>query len=299
MTASTNDRIAVVGGGRMGVGIAVVFAAAGMATAIFEPVDAARRSVRERLSAAARDAGTDPAAVDELVSVPDTLAQAARGTRLVIEAAPEDLAVKRTIFAELAEATGPETILASNTSAIPISRIADGLPDPGRVLGTHFWHPPYLVPLVEVVRAAATSAEVATATSELLASVGFTPVPVAADIPGFVGNRLQHALKREAIALVAAGVATAESVDTIVRLGFGRRLALVGPLEQADLGGLDLTLAIHQVLMPDLDVTREPHPHLTELVARGDLGAKTGRGFYTWAPGEAARRLAEIAEGLR
>jgi hypothetical protein len=138
-----------------------------------------------------------------------------------------------------------------------------------------------------------------TATIELLAAVGFTPVPVAADIPGFVGNRLQHALKREAIALVATGVATAESVDTIVRLGFGRRLALVGPLEQADLGGLDLTLAIHQVLMPDLDVTREPHPHLVELVARGDLGAKTGRGFYTWAPGEAQRRQAEIADGLR
>jgi 3-hydroxybutyryl-CoA dehydrogenase len=283
----------------MGVGIAAMFAAAGIPTAIFEPVEEARRSIRERLGAAARDAGADPAAVDERVSVPDTLAEASHDARLVIEAAPENLAVKRAIFAELAEVTGPDTILASNTSAIPISRIAAGLPDPGRVLGTHFWHPPYLVPLVEVVRADATSAEATTVTIDLLASAGFKPVPVAADIPGFIGNRLQHALKREAIALVAAGVASAASVDTVVRLGFGRRLALVGPLEQADLGGLNLTLAIHEVLMPDLDVTREPHPYLAELVAKGDLGAKTGRGFYTWAPGEAERRLAEIAEGLR
>jgi 3-hydroxybutyryl-CoA dehydrogenase len=191
-----------------------------------------------------------------------------------------------------------QTVLTSNTSAIPIGRIAEGLADPSRVIGTHFWHPPYLVPLVEAVQATVTSPAVVTATIDLLAAVGLKPVHVAADVPGFIGNRLQHALKREAIALVADGVATAEAVDTVVRQGFGRRLALVGPLEQADLGGADLTLAIHQVLMPDLDVTAEPHPYLAAMVERGDLGAKTGRGFYTWAPGEADRRRAEIAEGL-
>jgi 3-hydroxybutyryl-CoA dehydrogenase len=194
--------------------------------------------------------------------------------------------------------TPPSVTLATNTSAIPIGRIADGLAHPQRVVGTHFWNPPYLIPLVEVVRAAGTSPAVVDATVRALAAAGLTPVPVDADVPGFVGNRLQHALKREAIALVAAGVCSAETVDTVCRYGFGRRLPFLGPLEQADLGGLDLTLAIHEVLMPDLDATREPQPLLVELVRRGDLGARTGRGFRTWRPGEAQRRLAEVEAAL-
>ena len=293
--------LAVVGAGMMGVGIAQVFAAAGVPVAVFDPVEAARKSFHERIAAACRAAGADQRAaaeVDARVSVHDTLAGACRDATLVIEAGPEDLETKREIFAALEAAAGPGAVLASNTSAIPIGLIAAGLADPARVVGTHFWHPPYLVPLVEVVQARTTAPSVVAATIELLAAIGLKPVHVAADVPGFIGNRLQHALKREAIALVAGGVATAESVDAVVRHGFGRRLALVGPLEQADLGGTDLTLAIHRVLMPDLDATPEPHPYLAAMVARGELGAKSGRGFYAWAPGEADRRRAEIAEGL-
>ena len=124
------------------------------------------------------------------------------------------------------------------------------------------------------------------------------PVHVAADVPGFVGNRLQHALKREAIALVADGICTAETVDTVTRFGFGARLGIVGPLEQADLSGLELTLAIHQTLMPDLDRTPVPHPLLVEKVRKGETGAAAGRGFRQWRPGEAQARRDQITREL-
>ncbi len=132
----------------------------------------------------------------------------------------------------------------------------------------------------------------------LLDRIGMKPVHVAADVPGFVGNRLQHALKREAIALVANGVCTAETVDTVTRFGFGRRLGIVGPLEQSDLTGLELTLAIHETLIPDLDRTPGPHPLLVEKVRWGETGAAAGQGFRTWAPGEAEARRAEISRDL-
>ncbi len=135
-------------------------------------------------------------------------------------------------------------------------------------------------------------------TIKLLTGAGMKPVHVKADVPVYVGNRMQHALKREAIALVANGVCSAETVDAVVRYGFGRRLALVGLLEQADLGGTVLTIAIHEILMPDIDVTPVPHPYLAAMVERGDLGAKSGRGFHSWALGKAERCRAKINPGL-
>jgi 3-hydroxybutyryl-CoA dehydrogenase len=290
--------VAVIGAGVMGAGIAQVFAAAGRTASVFDPDADARRRLPDRVAAGCAVVGTDPGETLASVSVHDTMAAACAGATLVIEAAPERLDLKRMIFAELERVSDPAAVLASNTSSIPIRLIAEGLADPGRVIGTHFWSPPSLVPLVEVVQAPASSPAAVASTVELLAAVGLKPLHVAADVPGCVGNRLQHALKREAIALVAAGVCTAETLDAVVRHGFGRRLALMGPLEQADLGGLDLTLAIHDVVMPDLDVTPVPHPYLVAMVARGDLGAKTGQGFYSWAPGRAEERRAEIARGL-
>lgn len=292
------SRLAIIGAGRMGTGIAQVVAGAGVPVSLYDPARSAREPLADRLAEGCRQVGVDPDEVMTRLSWHDTIGDAVRGAQLVIEAGPEDLAVKLAIFAEAARSAAPEAILATNTSAIPIRHIAAGTPDPQRVIGTHFWHPPHLIALVEVVQAPFTAPSVVSATMRMLASVGFRPIHVAVDVPGFVGNRLQHALKREAIALVANGVCTAETVDTVVRLGFGRRLSLVGPLEQADLGGLDLTLAIHEVLMPDLDVTPTPHPLLVEMVDRGDRGAKSGRGFYSWAPGQAARRRAEIDAGL-
>jgi 3-hydroxybutyryl-CoA dehydrogenase len=152
--------------------------------------------------------------------------------------------------------------------------------------------------LVEVVRAEHTDGAMAAQTQQWFQELGLTAVAVEHDVAGFVGNRLQHALKREAIALVAAGVCSAETIDLVVREGFGARLGIVGPLEQSDLSGLGLTLAIHEVLMPDLDVTPTAHPYLVDLVERGHLGATSGQGFRSWPPGEADRRRAEISAAL-
>jgi 3-hydroxybutyryl-CoA dehydrogenase len=224
----------------------------------------------------------------------------------VFEAAPEKLPLKQQLFAEIESLVAPETILASNSSAIPSTEIGRHLKHRERVLGTHFWNPPHLVPLVEVTQNEKTSAEVVRRTIDLLRDAGKVPVHVRRDVPGFVGNRLQHAMKREAIALVASGVCDAETIDTVVREGFGARTAVLGPLEQTDLVGVDLTLDIADVLYKDLDATPGPHPFLREKVKAGKLGMKTGEGMRKWTPEQAeavrsrlSRFLAEQARARR
>ena len=239
-------KIGVVGGGLMGHGIAYLLAAAGHAIGVFEPMSEIRATVPKRLRAIA-DLFGDDAALLENVSVHDQLASAVADASFVFEAAPEKLPLKQKIFAELESAVAPDTILASNSSAIPATEIGRHLKHRERVVGTHFWNPPHLVPLVEVIESEKTSGEVLRATMELLRDAGKTPVHVRRDVPGFVGNRLQHALKREAIALVAAGVCDAETIDIVVKEGPGARMAVLGPMEQSDLVGLDLTLDIAEV----------------------------------------------------
>ncbi len=195
------------------------------------------------------------------------MAPAMQDVAFVFEAAPEKLPLKQQLFAELEALTAPDTILASNSSAIPSTRIGEKLKHRERVVGTHFWNPPHLVPLVEVTQNEKTSAETVQRTMKLLRDAGRNPVHVKKDIPGFVGNRLQHALKREAIALIAAGVCDAETVDEVVKTGFGARMAVLGPMEQTDLVGVDLTLDIQNVLLADLDRSTEPTPLIKDLVA--------------------------------
>jgi len=275
------QKIAVVGGGLMGHGIAYLFAAAGHSVGIFEPAPETRASVPERLRSIV-DLFGDDAGLLQNVAVHDQLAPAVAAARFVFEAAPEKLPLKQKIFAELENAVAPDTILASNSSAIPSTEIGRNLKHRERVIGTHFWNPPHLVPLVEVIQSEKTSGEVLRATMELLRDAGKTPVHVRRDVPGFVGNRLQHALKREAIALVAAGVCDAETIDIVVKEGPGARMAVLGPMEQSDLVGLDLTLDIAEVLYADLDRTAGPHPFLRQKVGAGMLGMKTGEGFRRW-----------------
>ncbi|MCG8443974.1 MAG: 3-hydroxyacyl-CoA dehydrogenase NAD-binding domain-containing protein [Caulobacterales bacterium] len=291
MSAQATERVAVIGGGRMGCGVAYRFAAAGHPVAICEPDDA-RRAALPAAIARICDLLESDRSIVESVRLSAGVDEAARDAAFVVEAAPEDLALKQSIFGELDAVTGPAAILATNTSAIPVSSIAKACARPERVLGAHFWNPPHLAPLVEVVHGRRTDPGAARQAMDLLRAAGLTPVEVRKDVPGFVGNRLQHALKREAIALVANGVCDAETVDTVVKLGFGPRLAVMGPLEQSDLLGLHLTLAIHETLMPDLDVTREPHPLLRDTIAAGHVGASVGQGFRTWSEeeAEAARR---------
>jgi len=283
MREPKEQEIGVVGGGLMGHGIAYLFAAAGHPVAVFEPAAEIRASMPQRLQAIVELLDGDPALLKRIETF-DTLAPAMRGAAFVFEAAPEKLPLKQRIFAELEDAVAPDAILASNSSAIPSTEIGRHLKHRGRVVGTHFWNPPHLVPLVEVIQNEKTSGETVHRTMALLAAVRKTPVHVKRDVPGFVGNRLQHAMKREAIALVAAGVCDADTIDVVVREGFGARTAVLGPMEQADLVGLDLNLDIAEVLYEHLDRTAGPHPFLRDKVKAGKLGMKTGEGMRKWTP---------------
>jgi 3-hydroxybutyryl-CoA dehydrogenase len=296
--ALEHRRIAIVGAGLMGHGLAQVFAEAGAAVAIHDPARPALESVHARVRANLERLDRDPAAVERITlcgELPETVV----GAELVIEAAPEDLALKRSLFSRLDALAPPEAILATNTSVIPVTEIAQDAKRRERIVGTHWWNPPYLVPLVEVVQAAETTADVIERTLELLKATGKVPVHVKRDIPGFVGNRLQHALWREAIALVADDVCDAQTVDTVVKSSFGLRLPALGPLENADLIGLDLTLAIHEQVLTSLDRTPGPSPYLRELVAQGRLGMKSGEGFRQWTAAEADAIAARLTSHLQ
>lgn len=276
------QNVSIIGGGLMGAGIAQVFAVAGHSVTLFEPNEEVRRSVRQRIVEGLAQIGEDPAAADGVV-LTATLAEAVSDADYVTEAALEKLPLKQAIFAELVEAAPREAILASNTSVIPIGRIALGLQSADRIIGTHWWNPAPLVPLVEVVQAERTSDATVAATMALLSSIGKAPAHVKKDVPGFVANRLQHALWREAIAMVAEGICDAETLDACVKNSFGLRLPVLGPLENADLVGLDLTLDIHRTIIPELDRHEGPHEYLIEQVAQGRLGFKSGRGFSEWS----------------
>jgi 3-hydroxybutyryl-CoA dehydrogenase len=264
---------------------------AGHEVAIYEPVAEVRASIPARLKVIA-DLLEDCAAELDRISIHDQLAPAVTGAAFVFEAAPEKLPLKQQIFAELESLTAPDTILASNSSALPSTEIGRHLQHRERVVGTHFWNPPHLVPLVEVIQTEWTSDSVIKKTMDLLREAGRSPVHVRRDIPGFIGNRLQHALKREAIALVAAGVADAETIDTVIKDGFGARMGVLGTFEQTDLVGANLTLDIHETLLQHLDRSTAPHPYLRELVVDGKLGMRTGEGFRKWTP-ETAQAVRE------
>ncbi|MEO6301174.1 MAG: 3-hydroxyacyl-CoA dehydrogenase family protein, partial [Paracoccaceae bacterium] len=237
-----NQRIAVIGAGLMGHGIALTLARAGHHIAVTDPIPEARAALHNRVADSLRlMAVADTGPILARISVHETIPEAVKTSQYVFEAAPEKMALKQAIFAEIEANTSEVAILASNTSVMPISEIMSGLRLKSRALGTHWWNPPHLIPLVEVIRTADTSEPTMTAMMDLLTHAGKTPVRVEKDVPGFIGNRLQHALWREAISLVERGICDAASVDAVIKASFGRRLAVLGPLENADLVGTDLT----------------------------------------------------------
>ena len=294
-------RIAILGAGLMGHGIAQVFAAKGHDVSVFDTAAPALAALRDRVRGVSTDLGEDPACAERVTACTD-LADAVASADVVFEAGPENLEIKQRLLADVERHAPAEALLASNTSVIPITQIMKGLVRRERTLGAHWWNPPFLVPLVEVIRTADTSDAAVASMTELLVSAGKTPVTVNKDVPGFVGNRLQHALWREAMALVQNGVCDAETVDTVIKASFGRRLAVLGPLETADLVGTDLSLAIHETVLPDIDTTPGPLPYLRQLVAEGKLGMKTGEGFRRWTPEQAAavrKNLVDYLKDLR
>ena len=291
-------RIAVIGAGLMGHGIAQVFALAGHDVTIYDSVAASLDSAKARILTNLKDLGDDQSAVERVRPI-RVFGDAVREADYVVEAVLEDLPLKQRLFVEIEQHVRPDTILASNTSVIPITRIMEGLKDRSRALGTHWWNPPFLVPLVEVIGTQWTSQQAIDWTIAIHKSVGKMPVHVKKDVPGFVGNRLQHALWREAIALVERGICDAETVDTVIKASFGRRLAVLGPLENADLVGTDLTLAIHRTVLPDIEHRGGPSPYLEALVAKGRLGFKTGEGFRKWSADAQAALRGEVLQHLK
>jgi len=292
----------VIGAGLMGHGIALTLARAGHNVAITDPIPDALASVTARITDSLKlleePAGNIPKILKK-IALCNSVEGAVKDARFVIEAAPEKLDLKRSIFSEIEAHAPTDAVLASNTSVIQISKITGHLESRHRALGTHWWNPPHMIPLVEVVKTEWTAPAAAQAMFDLLADAGKTPVMVEKDVPGFIGNRLQHALWREAVSLVENGICDAEAVDTVIKASFGRRLAVLGPLENADLVGTDLTLDIHENVLADLERRPGPSPYLQQLVSEGRLGMKTGEGFRKWADGDAKKIRDKVGRHLQ
>lgn len=294
-------RAAVIGAGLMGHGIALTLARAGQHVALTDPHAETLASAPARIGESLKVLGAKAPEIEETlarIACRDSTAAAVGDAAFVFEAAPEKLDLKRRIFAEVEAHAPVDAILASNTSVIPITGIMQELEGRHRALGTHWWNPPHMIPLVEIIKTEWTDGAVAARMMALLEGAGKTPVMVEKDVPGFIGNRLQHALWREAISLVERGICDAEAVDTVIKASFGRRLAVLGPLENADLVGTDLTLDIHENVLSDLESRQGPSPYLRKLVEEGRLGMKTGEGFRRWSEEEARAVRARVGRHL-
>jgi len=297
-----NREIAVIGAGLMGHGIALVCARAGYQVHITDPTEEVLNTVKDRVADSLRLMGVDELERDWVlgkIRPAADLPTAVAGAKVVFEAAPEKLELKQSIFAQLEENAPDDAILASNTSVIQISKIVAGLETRHRAVGTHWWNPPHMIPLVEVVKTEWTDPDIAHSMYDLLLEAKKTPVMVEKDVPGFIGNRLQHALWREAISLVENGICTAEAVDDVVKASFGRRLAVLGPLENADLVGIELTQDIHAQVLYDLETTPDPSLYLQKLRDEGRSGMAAGAGFRDWNDGDLYATKARVAEHLK
>ncbi len=288
--------VAVIGAGTMGPGIADMFARAGchvhlvdVSNVLLDRAMARLRLGQQALIEAGLLFSDDADAAVSRVTVTTDLAEACDGCEFLLEAVTEDLALKQEMFTTFGRLCPPETVLATNTSGLSVSAIAGATVRSDRVGGMHFWNPPHLIPLVEVIRTDTTSED----TAELLKSVALRlnkkPIVVRRDIPGFVGNRLQFAVVREALHLLEEGVASAEDIDTAMTAGPGLRYSFLGPLRTADLGGLDVFRAISSYLFAQLGADREAPEALNALVGQGKLGAKTGSGFYNYSDADLGR----------
>jgi len=287
-------KIAVIGGGAMGRGCAQVFAAAGYPVVLQsrkeETLAKAMQSIRHDLGFLAERGVGDKNEIEAVVArvrPTQQLEEALDGADFVLECVYEDLALKQDLFRKMDAMAKPDTVLATNTSVMSITEIASKSTGRERIVGTHWWNPPTLLPLVEVVRTEHLADWAVELTMALMRKIGKRPVLVKKDVPGFVANRLQHALWRECVSIVEKGIADAATVDEAIQGSFGMRLPILGPMTNADMGGLDLTLAIHRYIFPFLEDSHNPSPLLEQKVTNGDLGFKTGgKGFQEWTPEE-------------
>lgn len=279
----------VAGSGQMGPGIAYTLAQVGCASKICartaESVERGMAAFNGLLDLLGSENLIDPdfaRGAQELVSGTTELESAVADADLVIESIPENLQLKQDFFVRIEKHCRTETILASNTSGLPVTDLAAHLEHPERFAVTHFWNPPHLMPLVEVVKGEKTSMATVETLVELFRRAGKKPVLVLKDTPGQLGNRLFQALLREAIHIVEEGIASVEDVDSAVKNGLGRRFPVYGPLEHNDVVGLDTLFAIQSYICASLCSAAEPAALLKERFEAGDLGVKSGKGFYDW-----------------
>lgn len=223
---------------------------------------------------------------------------AVKNADIVIEAVFEDMDIKREIFKNLEERCSADAIFCTNSSVMSPSEISQNLKHRERFVGTHFWNPAHLIPLVEVIKSDATADAVAQTMMDIFEAVGKKPVLCKKDVPGFIANRMQHALWREAVYIVEAGIADAKTVDDAVKYSFGLRLPQLAPLENADMVGLDLTYNIHKTVLSDLCDSHEPSPLLAELKDEGNLGFKSGEGFQKWTKDEQEKLSSDLNKYL-
>lgn len=280
--------ICVLGAGLMGVGIATHFARYGHDVWLYD-TDSSRIADIGAVASGIVDEliATEQFAADEKTQVVSRLhgttsLQDIAACGLLIEAIPERLELKHALYAQLEELIAPEAVIASNTSGLPPDALAEKLTYPERLLIAHFWHPPHFIPLVEIVPGTATKPEYLHALQQRLLSMQLEAVVLDRAAPGFVGNRLQFALLREALHIVKSGIASAEVVDQVMRASLGRRYAMVGPLEAADMTGLSTVQDICRHLLPELATGSDMMSLVADKVANGDTGLRSGQGFYRW-----------------
>lgn len=294
----------ICGGGMMGKGIAQIFSAKqDLAITVYDkfPVDV-HGGIRANLEQLKEKGIVDDAEIESRLSrikfTQDIHDEGVKCADMVIECVLEDMAMKQDLFLELEGIVAEDTIFCTNTSVMSPTEISAKITHKERLVGTHFWNPAFLIPLVEVVKSDYSDDAVAQQVYDILAEVGKKPVLCKKDVPGFIANRMQHALWREAIYIVEQGIADAKTVDDAVKYSFGLRLPQLAPMENADMVGLDLTYNIHDYVLKDLCDSHKPSPLLTELKEKGDLGFKTGKGFQEWTPEEIAASKADLNEYL-
>lgn len=295
----SQKNVVVIGGGIMGGDIAIIFAAAGWKVHVMSPSQKTRDALAARINAGLVKLGAPATNAGNVATYAALRDIAWPGVDLVVEAATEDLALKQKIFAELESLARPEIPLTTNTSNFPIGEVGKGLKTRGRVAGLHFFMPAHLVPLVEVVSAESTDPKVAQDLSALMKALDKAPIWVKRDVPGFVGNRLQHAMLREALYLIADGVTDAEGIDVAVRYGFGFRFIACGPIMQKEMSGWDTNYLVGSALYPHLHTETAPPAMIKEMVAKGRTGMKAKHGFWDWTDESVAAEKGRIERALQ
>ncbi|MCC7081301.1 MAG: 3-hydroxyacyl-CoA dehydrogenase [Burkholderiales bacterium] len=290
--------VAIVGGGIMGGDIATSFAAAGWNAFVISPSQKSRDALPGRVTrgldrlGAQADLAASVRVYSELPQLPwDEI-------ELVIEAVTEDLALKQRIFSELEALVRPEIALATNTSSIPVTEIGKHLRTRSRVCGAHYFMPAHIVPLVEVICAEFTDPAIAERVEAIMHATGKVPVVVKKDIPGFLANRMQHALLREAFWLLDNGIATAEGIDAAVRYGFGFRFVACGPLMQKEMSGWDTNYFAGSTIYPSLSNATTPPEMFRGMVEKGEIGMKAKKGLWSWTEEEIAREKTRFEKAL-